>query len=72
MPCTQVLLAIELRRGGRRLRAACAHDRCAPLLRHHHHRNRQHQRHNHDMSDENGEDDDRMIVIGERALMAGR
>ena len=68
MPCKQVLLAFEFRRGRRRLRAACAHDRCAPLLRHHHHRNRQHQRHNHDMSDDNGENDHRMIVIGERAI----
>ena len=68
MPCKQVLLALELRRERRRLRAACAHDRCAPLLRHHNHRNRQHQRHNHDMSDDNGENDHIMIVIGERAI----
>ena len=68
MPCKQVLLALELRRERRRLRAACAHDRCAPLLRHHHHRNRKHQRHNHDMSDDTGENGHRMIVIGERAI----
>ena len=69
MPCKQVLLALEFRRERRRLRAACAHDRCAPLLRHHHHhRSRQHQRHNHDISDDNGENDHRMIVIGERAI----
>ena len=69
MPCKQVLLALELRRERRRLRAACAHDRCAPLLRHHHHhRSRQHQRHNHGISDDNGENDHRMIVIGERAI----
>ena len=68
MPCKQVLLALEFRRERRRLRAACAHDRCAPLLRHHNHRNRQHQRHNHDMSDDNGENDHIMIVIGERAI----
>ena len=54
MPCKQVLLALEFRRERRRLRAACAHDRCAPLLRHHHHRN--------------GENDHIMIVIGERAI----
>ena len=68
MLCKQVLLALEFRRERRRLRAACAHDRCAPLLRHHHHRNRQHQRHNHDMSDDSGENDQIMIVIGERAI----
>ena len=68
MPCKQVLLALELRRERRRLRAACAHDRCAPLLRHHHHRSHQHQRHHHDISDDNGENDHRMIVIGERAI----
>ena len=54
MPCKQVLLALEFRRERRRLRAACAHDRCAPLLCHHHHRN--------------GENDHIMIVIGERAI----
>ena len=68
MPCKQVLLALELRRERRRLRAACAHDRCAPLHRHHHHRNHQHQRHNHDIADGNGENDHRMSVIGERAI----
>ena len=42
---------------------------CEPRVRN---RNRQHQRHYHDIPDVNGEDDHRMIVIGERALMAGR
>ena len=68
MPCKQVLLALEIRRERRRLPAACAHDRCAPLLRHHHHRNHQHQRHNHDIADGNGENDHRISVIDERAI----
>ena len=72
MPCKQVLLAFEFRRGRRKLRAASAHDRYAPLHHRHHDCNRQHQRHNHDMSDDTDENGHRMIVIGERALMAGR
>ena len=68
MPCKQVLLAFDVSRGRRRLRAACAHDRCAPLHRRHHHRNRQHQRHDHDMSYDTGEHGHRRIVVGERAI----
>ena len=68
MPCKQVLLAFEFRRGRRKLRAASAHDRCAPLHHRHHHRNRQHQRHTHDMPDDTDETGHKMIVIGERAI----
>ena len=78
MPCKQALLSLEHPRERRRLRAACVHDRCAPLHHRHHLRQHQLQRHNHhhnqntclghDIADGNGENDHRMIVIGERAI----